>query len=174
MDFLKKIEAPIEKLMKGLPALPKDVKDKLVIALPWVSLVFGVLEIILVWGLINFLNRYGKIYDYISSLDAEFSLALSGLDRLFIYLGAAVLVASALIGFIAYAPLKERKPKGWYLLFLAVLINLGYALLSLLIEGQGLGSFLVSALQSAFGFYLLFQVRDHYKESKKAQKPQAE
>jgi O-antigen/teichoic acid export membrane protein len=63
---------------------------------------------------------------------------------------------------MAVSPLMKRLRRGWDLLFLSALINLVYAVVTIFIDSRGIGSFFLSLLSSAIGFYLLFQVRSKF------------
>lgn len=166
MEQLQKLEAPIEKLVQKLPPLSKDGKAMVAGVLPWVALIFGALELFLVWGLYDFLRRFTSIDSYFSNFGIDLSLGLTSFEKFMIYLGMLVLVASAVVSLLAVTPLRARRLYGWRLLFLAALINLAYAVLSLFIAGQGIGSLIVSLLQSALSLYILFQVREVYADDK--------
>ncbi|HTE58298.1 MAG TPA: hypothetical protein VK694_06145 [Verrucomicrobiae bacterium] len=161
MDSVKKLETLVGGLFKSAPPLPKNARDMLVKAWPWIALIFGILQLMAAWGLWNLarsvdrLNTIANIYTY--------QTGLSSSDRFMIYLGIAVLVVDAVILLMAYPELAKRKARGWDLLFLGSIINVVYSLVSLFISDRGAGTFFFSGISSVIGFYLLFQVRPAYK-----------
>ncbi len=165
MLAVKKAEDTIGGLMKGLPGLPESSKESLVKAWPWIALVFGILQILVAWGLygvISLVNRVSDITNTYSIYVTGQTAGLSSLDKTLIYLGVLVLLVDGVVLLLAYPKLKTRSKAGWDLLFLGALLNLGYAVLSIFIRDRGVGSFIFSAIGSAVGFYLLFQVRAKY------------
>jgi hypothetical protein len=63
---------------------------------------------------------------------------------------------------MAYPALVKRERRGWDLLFLGSLLNVLYSVVTIFINGRGMGSFLSGLIGSALAFYLLFQVREKY------------
>ena len=161
MDTVKKIEERLDRVFKDLPALPESSRETLASVWPWIALVFGVLQIFAAWALWNLVRVAETMIGY-SSLYVNYPDALNGTDRIVIYLGIAVLLVDAVILLMAYPELKKRSRRGWDLLFLGALLNVFYSLVTLFIDGRGVGSFLFSLIGSAIGFYLLFQVRGKY------------
>jgi hypothetical protein len=83
-------------------------------------------------------------------------------DKIAIYLGLITLVSEGTVLLLAFSPLKAKMRKGWDLVFLAALINLAYAVISIFISERGIGSSFGSLIVSAIGFYLLFQIKDFF------------
>lgn len=170
MSAVSKLEKQLGDVFKGAPALPANAKESLAAAWPWIALVFGVLQLIAAWGLWDITRRSAELFDTLSRYYTGRSYGLSSFDKTVIYLGIAVLVVDAVILLMAYPELKKRAKRGWDLLFLGALINVGYSVVSLFIDDRGVGSFIFSLLGSAIGFYLLFQVREKYGVVKSAKK----
>lgn len=159
MKVVASIENWMADIMKGLPNLSQANKDMLVKAWPWVALIFGVLQLFSALGLWNFLQQAQK-WGLLSSFAGY---RISSLDMTMAYVSIALLVLTAVLLLLAYAPLKAHARRGWELLFIVSLINLASGLASLFISGRGIGSFLFSLVISAIVFYLLIQIRDRYK-----------
>ncbi len=159
------LESQLEGLFKGTPKLPEKSKESLVNAWPWIALVFGVLQLLVAWGLYGALRVATPLLDYATEISRAYgyNYGLSSTDKMIIYLGLIMLVVDAVILLMAYPKLKTRSKGGWDLLYLGSLVNVAYAVLALFEHGQGVGSFIFSLLGSAVGFYLLFQVKDKYK-----------
>ncbi len=164
MKAVKDIENKLGDLYKGAPAMPDSSKESLANAWPWIALVFGVLQLLAAWFVWGVIASVEKLYTATNIYTAYTGVnyGLSSMDKLFIYLGAVMLVVDGVILLMAYGPLKNRARRGWDLIFLAALLNLAYAVVSLFIQDRGVGSFIGSLIGSAIGFYLLFQVRDKF------------
>ena len=161
MKLVASMEQWLADIMKGLPQLSKENKDLLVKAWPWIALIFGVLQLLSAMGLWDFLQqaqRWGLFADFAGYHISTFDLTLA-------YISIALLVATAVLLLLAYAPLKVHARRGWELLFVVSLINLVSGVLSLFISGRGFGSFLFSLFVSVVVFYLLIQVRSYYKDT---------
>jgi len=173
MSAVTKLEKQIGGLFKGAPALPENGKEGLVKAWPWIALIFGVLQLLAAWGLWELTRRSERLIDTLSMYYTNGSYGLSSFDKTMVYVGIVVLLVDAVILLMAYPELKKRAKRGWDLLFLGALLNLGYSIVTLFIDDRGVGSFIFSLLTSAIGFYLLFQVREKYKSAGGAKKPAA-
>lgn len=161
MDAVKKIENKLEPFFKDLPALPDKSREALANAWPWIALIFGILQLMTAWSLYRLFSWADSMLEF-SRYYIGGPSVISGFDRMVIYLGIGVLVADAVILLMAYPQLKKRARRGWDLLFLAALINVGYAVITLFIDDRGFGSFIFGLIGSAVGFYLLFQVRGKF------------
>jgi hypothetical protein len=168
MKQVEQAEKSLSGLFKDFPPLSKDARESIVKIMPVLALVFGVLQIIAgyyVWRLANLADR---IADAVNSYAAFYTVPtthISAFDRTVIYLGAVVLVIEGIIGLMAYKELSKRSARGWDLLFLAALLNVAYAVVAIFIQGRGFGSFIMSLVGSAIGFYLLFQIKSAYGKS---------
>jgi len=161
MDAIKKLEDKLEAFFKGAPPLPDSSRESLVAVWPWIALVFGALQVLAAWGLWNVIRAAHSIFEY-GSFYIRYPAAVSSSDKMIIYLGITVLLVDAVILLMAYPGLKKRTRRGWHLLFLGALINLAYSVVSLFIDGRGIGGFVFGLIGSVVGFYLLFQVRGKY------------
>lgn len=169
MDALKGLEKSLGDVFKGFPPLPKSAKEGLVTAWPWLALIFGLLQLAVAWGLYNLtkvVNAYG---DFANQLSRAYGggEVYSSTDKTIIYVGIAILAVEAVIFLMAFPKLQQKAKAGWNLLFLGSLINVAYAVVTIFIDGRGIGSFIGSLVGSAIGFYLLFQVHEYYGGHKK-------
>lgn len=165
MSTLKTIEKQLGDLFKDLPELPKGGKDFLVQFWPYIALIFGVLQLLAALSLWNLMRVASPLIDYANELNRYTNgnyIGYSSTDKIVIYGGIALLLVNAVIFLMAYAPLKARAQKGWDLIFLASLINVLYAVVQIFISTRGIGSFIMSLVGSAVGFYLLFQIKERY------------
>ncbi len=171
MAFVKTAEDKLEDVFKGLPPMPENAKESLVKAWPWIALIFGVLQLLAAWGLWGLTRFVGGIYDYANTVSLYTTGQPAGptsFDKSVIYLGIAVLAVDAVILLMAYPELVNRSRRGWDLLFIGSLLNVAYSVVTIFIDSRGVGSFIMSLLGSAIGFYLLFQVKSKYGHTKKA------
>lgn len=166
MGALQTAEKQLRGLFKGMPPLPKQSKDGLVKAWPIIAIVFGVLQVAAAYWLFQATRVVEAYNELVNSLSAYYTgseVGLSSMDRTVMYLGVALLLVDGVILLMAYPHLQKRTRRGWDLLFLAALINAVYAVVSaFMAQRGGAGSLLFGLLSSAAGFYLLFQVKDHY------------
>lgn len=164
--YLDQAEKTLAGWLKNAPNMSDSARESLAKAWPWIALVFGVLQILTALGLTEALRRSERVLTEYSNIYSEFtngaSIGLSTADRAVIYLGVAVLLVDGVILLMAYNPLKKRERRGWDLLFLAALINVGYGVVSVFIDSRGIGSLLWSLIGSGIGFYLLFQVQNKF------------
>lgn len=143
-ESLNGLEAAIEKINKGLPALPANAKEWIVKALPWIIVIAAIITlpaILAIFGLgalFGSLSYYGGLY---SGTSFYITWALS--------LVVFVMELSAVSGLI------KRKKSAWNILFYAALITAVSNLISLSIVSLIIG--LVIQL------YFLFQIRGYYK-----------
>ncbi|MEK7621486.1 MAG: hypothetical protein AAB395_04015 [Patescibacteria group bacterium] len=173
MGALQSLEDQLAGLFKDLPALPKGAKDLLVSWWPYLALILGALQLLAAWGLYQLANWSSAYLDSLNRLSqytTGTSVGYSDTDKMIIYGGVALLAVNAVIFFMAYSPLTKKAKRGWDLLFLASVINVVYGIVQIFMSGRGIGSFLVSLVGSAIGFYLLFQIRERYSASKTAKK----
>ena len=136
----KDVIIALENAYKKLPLLPKSITDFIVRIIAWVALVLGVI------GLIRSIQAF-------SFVSYTFLGVLSSAGQQII----AVLIALAIsvLLLFAFRPLREHLYKGWRFVFWAVMLRLVLALLYFDMSG---------VLIALIGFYLLFQVIEHFKK----------
>jgi hypothetical protein len=133
--YLKKVVDTMEPWFAKAPSLPKNWKDGLVTAMPWIALIFGALG----------------VYDGVLGLrNISFTVYAGG------FIASLIFFVSAILLLAAYSGLKKRSYKGWELLFASELVSLvgGIILFS---------GIIMTLVFSAIGFYLIFQIKSHYK-----------
>lgn len=165
MDSLRKVENSMADLFKGLPSLSNETKETIAKIWPWLALIGGVVQLLAAWGLwrlANLANQLTDVANIYSTYVTGYSVGPSAFDKTLLYAGILMLVVDAVILLMAFPLLQKRASKGWHLLFLASLINVGYAVVQLFTYNQGIGSFIMSLIGSALAFYLLFQVREKF------------
>ncbi len=119
------------------PPLPKAVRLFIIKIMPFIAIAFGLM------GILSSLDDFGgtRLYGY----GQDFFIT-------FFSLAASLLLLFAIPG------LKERKIRGWKLLFWSEVINL---LLEIVAVYQS--SILLALIGAIICFYLLFQIRPYYK-----------
>jgi hypothetical protein len=145
----------LEPLLKTLdetyakaPALPKKWKDLLVTYAPWLSLIGGIL---LVFGAISLFG--------LGSFLSPFSMMAGAGGFVITWVIAAVLLLVAgVLEFLAFAPLKGRKVKGWNLLFYALLLNALGSIVRL-----NVSEVVTAVITFLIAYYFLYQVKSYYK-----------
>lgn len=160
MEMVAKLERHLAKVYQKMPPLPARSQETLVLLWPWLALMFGVLQLVaawVLWRLTRFIDTSNLLLTYYGGRSV-----VSGFDRLVMYAGVVVLVVSATMLLVAFRPLAGHQKRGWELLFLGLVANVLYALVSLFIVGRGVGSSALTLLGSVVGFYLLFQVKTKF------------
>lgn len=127
---------------KKLPELPKGGKDAVVTITPWLALVFGVL------GVLTALVGLG-IFTFLAPIAMLSGVRGAGAGFLIVLLG---LVSSALLLF-AFPGTKNRREKGWKLIYYSEVVGLIADVVSLSLSG---------VLFALIGFYFLYQIRSYY------------
>lgn len=125
------------------PSLPPNAKEILVKIMPWIALIFGAL------GLFGGIAGLGLLTAFLPAA------ALGGVpDYGGGYIAAGFMIASSVLMLMAYPGLQARKMRGWTLLFWSEVLSLVFSVISLA---------LLSVVWALIGFYLLFQIKPHYK-----------
>lgn len=173
---MESIEKSLDNLLvKNAPVqLPENAKKTIVEWLPWINLVFGVLQLwaaLAFWQLAHLTNN---LVDYANSLYAVTGNAtrVSHLG-LFFYVSIIVLVADGVLILAAFPGLRAKsKVRGWNLLFYGLILNLVYGVFRLFTDiGGGFGSLFWAVVSAVIGAYFLFQVRSYYNGTKSTAKP---
>lgn len=137
----------LEQFFAKAPPLPPNVKDTLVNITPIIALIFGIL------GVLGSLSGLGLLtaFSPLAPLGGASAMSSYGTG----FLSALLWLASSVLMLAAYPGTKARKMEGWNKLFWSEVISAVSALVTL-----SLFSGLIGAL---IGFYLLFQIKSHYK-----------
>lgn len=163
---MQALEKMLDSAFKNVPSLPEEARKGLATALPWMALVGGVLSLIVAWNLYrattaldainNFTNQFAPALTYGPSTSA---IGVVG------WLGIAILVAQAVLSFVAFPSLRVNKKAGWNLMLLMLAGTIVYGVLTNLFTayyGVNIGGLIFTLIGSAFGFYLLYQVRSYF------------
>jgi hypothetical protein len=144
----KQLAAPLENLYEKAPALPSNVKEIIVTITPWISLIFGVLMVLSGVGGLGILTAL-----------SPFTAMYGGVGySAFSILYAVVVIAQGVLMVLAFSPLKNRKLRGWNLLFWSEILAVVSSIVTV-----SVGSIIWALVVAAIGFYFLFQIKSYYK-----------
>lgn len=166
MERIRVLENKLADVYKSAPALSKETKDSIVGFWPYLMAILAVLQLWAAWVLWRLADRTDAAADYVNSFLQSYGTATVGLsstEKFVIYIGIVLLVVEAVLMLMAYGPLQKRERRGWDLIFLVSVVQVLYAVVSVFVYGNGVGSLLLNLLGAAIGFYFLFQIRGHYK-----------
>lgn len=159
------IETGLDKMFKVIPSLPEGFRKGLATALPWISLVGGVLTLIACWYLYQAAVLVGQIYSYADNLytNLGYSSAATGAS-VFIWVSLALLAVQAIMFLVAFPSLQKRKKMGWSLLLWAAFINIVYDVVYSLFGygSMNFGQLIMYLIGVIIGLYFLFQVRPYF------------
>lgn len=164
MELVRKAEASLGDLFKSLPALPAEWKEFLVKIVPWLALIGGIVQLGAAWSLYTWASSANSFINYTNELSRAMGgeTVASGFS-VFVYASLIILAIEAVLMLVAVPKLLNRQKSGWDLLFLAGLVSLLYAVVSLFMDYRGgFGGLFGALVSSAIGFYILFQIREKY------------
>lgn len=129
----------LDKVFKGVPHLPENIREVLVKIAPWLALIFGVLG----------------VFAGIAALGFS-PLALFGGVRtgMLVFATGVLTILSSVLMLLAYPGLSKKAYKGWVYLFWAEALSAVYAVLTVSVS---------TVLGVVIGLYLLFEVKRYYK-----------
>jgi hypothetical protein len=146
-DQLKNLTETLELyFVKKAPALPTNVKEFLVQAAPWISILSVVLSIPVFLGFLGlgamFANPYFGGY-MMANAGAKYTLAL------------IVLGVTLVLRVLSIPGLKAKTMSGWNYMYYSTLVYAVYSLVSF--------EFVSLIVGTAISLYFLFQVKSYYK-----------
>lgn len=142
---VNKLEMWMADIFKQAPHIPEGGRKVLVDIAPYVALILGVL------GVLGLLFGAGaSILLLVVTLGTSLGVTLN----ILISLVAAVLFL------LAYKGLAARSKSGWNFLFWSELVSLAGVLIGIVTM---YGMNIAGLVGSAIGFYILFEIRSHYK-----------
>lgn len=158
MEFVNKVETRVADWYSKAPHLPVGFRQWLGSNVWWIVMVGVIISALAVLNVVLF-----------GTLAAVFLVGFGG------PVGAAIVGAALIVAIIAFAgllietavaamaikPLKDKQKKGWSLLLLAMLIGLGFTLLTFLFSFE-ISSLVMSLLWAAVIAYFLFEIRDQF------------
>lgn len=135
---------PVENWFLKLPALPKGVKDFIVVILPWIALIFGAIGLLgslAALGFGAFLSPLIAVFGGVSAV-GQFSVAV------------VIGLITSLLSLLAVKALFARKIFGWRLIFWSEVLSLVATIVAFS---------LVGIIFAIVWFYVLFQIKGNYK-----------
>jgi len=127
-----------------LPSLPKQWVETLVMITPWVALIFGILGVLALLAALGVLTALSPFM----LLGAGVGAATGSL------IGTGLALVSSVLLLMAFPGTKAHKMSGWNLLFWSEAVSAVSAVVSMAFGG---------VVGAAIGFYILFQIKSHYK-----------
>lgn len=161
---MQQLEKPLDDSFKKLPQLPENARKGLATALPWLTLAGGVLSLLGAWYLYQAVTWVDQWAGYANSLygAAGYTAPVTGVGAM-AWIGLIILVAQAVLFFVAFPALRTFKKSGWNLLLWVALVSVVYSVVVNVLSGYfNVGQLIFSLLGAAIGLYLLFQVRPYY------------
>jgi hypothetical protein len=178
MGPLEGLEKALAGVYKSAPALPKNAKDWIVKYLPWLTILAAAGSAWAAYSawhwahavasLANYLNQWSALYGGNEIVSNRMSAGL--------WIAFIVLLAEAVIYLAAFPGLKAVKKAGWNFLFLGVLVNLVFGIVTIFADYNGAGNLIGAIIGAVIGWYFLFQIRDYFmgKKAEPAAAPKAE
>lgn len=162
---MKALENKLDELLvKKAPfQLPDSGRKALASALPYLALIGGALSLLGAWGVYQLVSFTSTLAPYAYELNAAYGYN-TGYTAVFgpmMWVSLLLLVVEAVLFFMAFAPLKARRKRGWDLVLWVSLLNVAYAV-AYLVAMPNLFSFIFSLIGSLISLYLLFQLRALY------------
>lgn len=170
---MQAIEKMLGDLFKSVPPLPEEARKGLAAATPGLAIAGGVLSLVGAWYVFQLITRADL---YLNGLYSTFGYTapvagLSGFGPV-AWLTIGILVAQAVLAFMAFPALRTHKKSGWNLLLMMALASVAYGVVANLLGGYfNLGGLVLALLGSAVGLYVLFQVRSYFGGAEAATKP---
>lgn len=165
MEMIASLEKQLADINKSLPKLPAGL-TKWLADYGWLLVLIGVALSIL--ALIALVPAALVVFGFSTAIGVGSGIAgygfnplVSSLAWLNVLLSIANLLVVVALEAMAIAPLKDKKHRGWQLIFIASLVSLVVSIVSSLIT-QEFSSLVLSLVWSAIGFYVLFQIRPHF------------
>lgn len=134
----------MEEWFSKLPPLPSNWRDVIVSITPWLALIFGIIGVLgslAAVGVLTFLAPFVV-------LGGGIGVAGGGI------IGALLALVASILLVLAFVGTRDRKISGWKLLFFSQTVSIVASVVAFSVAG------VVGAL---IGFYILFQIKSHYK-----------
>ena len=158
MEFVNKTETRAADWYSKLPHLPLAFRQWLGANIWWLTLIGVILAALAVVNIIFF----GAIAAlFVVGLGGPVGAAIVGAGLLVALVAFAGVIIEGIIAAIAIKPLKDRQKKGWSLLLLLVLVQVGLAVVAF-VFGFDLSTLIMNVLWAAVAGYFLFEIRDQF------------
>jgi len=158
MEFVNKVEARVANWYSKAPHLPVGLREWLGTNIWWIMLIVVILSAI---GILNILFFGALAALLVAGVGGPVGATIVGLASFLALIVLAATLAEVIITAIAIKPLKDKQKKGWSLLLLALLVAVGFTVLTFLFSFE-LASLIMSLLWVAVSGYVLFEIRDQF------------
>lgn len=161
MSALSSVEKSLDNAFKGAPKLSDNVKEAIARWVPWINLFLGIVGLWTAYTLWHWAHITNGLANYVNTLYG--SPVVTNRMTVGIWVGIAVLAIESILYLMAFGSTKERKRRGWDLMFYAILLNAVYGFALLFTDyGGGVGSLIGYLIGTAIGLYFLFQLKSKY------------
>jgi hypothetical protein len=154
MDAVHKQMSRLEGFMAPLfaktPHLPENARKTLVTVVPWLALIFGILGILSIFSAVAALQ-------YLMAFPMGSMMGGSWYPAMIVSLLCGLI--GAILDLLAFKPLKGHHKKGWNLLFLAATLSSISVIVNFVFGFGGI----LALLGVLIGYWLLFEIRGHYR-----------
>jgi hypothetical protein len=158
MEFVNKVEHRVAAWYEKAPHLPVGGRQWLGENVWWIVLVGTILG---AFGILNIVFFGTLAALFVVGFGGPVGAAIAGVAAIVMVLSLIGAILEIVITALAIKPLKDKQKKGWSLLLLALLVALGFVLLTFLFNFE-LSSFIISVLWTAVVGYFLFEIRDQF------------
>ena len=171
METVHSLEKTIGAWYKDVPHLPKGLTTWLVNNAWWIVVIGVVLSVFSLFVVIPSVLFVLGLSTGVSGMlgYALVNADLGAANWIIMFIGIVSLIIVTILEAMAINPLKSKLKKGWELLFVATLVNFAFSILQGLVAVDIVGIFF-TALWSAVGIYVLFEVRSGFVQSHTAAK----
>ena len=167
---MQKLESQLDDmLVKKAPfQIPENGRRALVSALPWLTLLGGVLMLWsawAVWQLVSLADRFAGVANQLGALYGTGYVAPASASPL-LWVSLVILLIEAVLFFVAFPALRVYQKRGWDILFWVSIVNAVQSVVQA-IAYTNFASLVMSLIGTVIGLYLLFQIRSYYTGEKK-------
>lgn len=155
MQQLESLEHALVDIAKGLPHLPKGLRDWLATNMWWLAIVTAIACVISALMSLVAMS-VGSIGVALYS-----GLRFGGMVFVVSLIMFLTMVAIAVINAMAVAPLQSKRKRGWSLVFLGVLVGFAGSLITDIIT-LNVGGAIASVVWTAIALYVVFEIRDYF------------
>lgn len=163
MEQIEKLETTISGWFKDLPRLPKGFTDWLADNVWWLTIVGVVLSVFAVFSALSLLMlAFGITGLTLGGVYGGYAAStVVGVALISVLASVAGFVVTTIIMVLAISPLKEKKKKGWTLLFVVLLLSFAFSVVANLISFNVVG-ILWAVVWVAVEAYVLFEIRSYF------------
>jgi uncharacterized membrane protein YhaH (DUF805 family) len=158
MEFVNKVENRVATWYEKAPHLPLGGRQWLGTNVWWIVLVGTIIG---AFGILNIIFFGALTALFVVGFGGPVGAAIVGVAAIIAVIALAGAILETIITALAIKPLKDKQKKGWSLLLLALIVALGFVLLTFLFSFD-LSSLIISLLWAAVVGYFLFEIRDQF------------